>query len=210
MSIKHIGIIPDGNGRYGIKIAGKREAGHLEGIDKIKELIDEAVNLKIPMLSIYVLSLDNILKRDKKEIDQLLNYFNRFIDKNLVDFTKRGIKITTLGEKEFLDVKTQKTLKKLDEQKIDNPSIEINLLIAYSSIKHIQKFDVNNPNYFLPPLDLIIRTGAHHRLSDFLLYEAAYAEIYFLDCLWPEFTKDDFYLVLNSYDKSIKKFGAVV
>jgi undecaprenyl diphosphate synthase len=210
MSIKHIGIIPDGNGRYGIKIAGKRTAGHSKGIDKIKEIIDESVNLKIHMLSIYVLSLDNVLKRDKDEIDQLLNYFNRFIDKNLNDFTKRGIKITSLGEKEVLDIKTKQTLKNLDQQKNDNPVMTINLLVAYSAIKYIQKNDVKNPNYFLPPLDLIIRTGSHHRLSDFLLYEAAYAEIYFLDCLWPEFTKDDFHLVLNTYDKSIKKFGAVV
>jgi undecaprenyl diphosphate synthase len=107
MSITHIGIIPDGNGRYGIKTAGKRTAGHQKGIQKIQEIILEAYSLKIAMLSIYVLSLDNLLKRDKEEIDQLLAYFRRFILKNRDDYTQKGIKITAYGEKEMLDLKTR-------------------------------------------------------------------------------------------------------
>jgi undecaprenyl diphosphate synthase len=212
MDINHLGIIPDGNGRYGIKTSGSRHKGHQKGIEKIKEIIDQTLLLKIPLLSIYILSKDNVLKRDKKEINQLLEYFNSFIAKYLPDFTNRQIKLVFWGNKDYLDETTLKTIKKLDQQIIANPTLTIYLLLGYSSVERIQKIagETDISSYFLPPLDLVIRTGGHHRLSDFLLYESSYAELYFLDCLWPEITTTEFSDIITSYQQQTKKYGAVV
>ena len=219
--LNHIAFIMDGNGRWGEKKNKGRNYGHLKGVETVKEIVKSSIKLDIPIVTFYVFSSEN-WKRPKKEISYLFklikNYFSREID----SIIQQGIKINILGELNNLTEDIKSTLKKSIKLTKNNKRILVNLAINYGSkneiltalkktkkIITIKNFEKNLYTKNLPNPDILIRTGGHKRLSNFMLWQLAYAELFFLDKLWPDFNKNDLIKVIKSYKSSKRNFGAI-
>ena len=222
--INHVAIIMDGNGRWALKRNKPRNFGHQEGLKNISSLINFAKKNKIKFLTLFVFSLDN-WKRSKSEVTFLFNLLESFLDKNINELIKKKIKIKSIGERKKLSKKLIDKIKKVEKFSSENYDITVNLAFNYSSkieiveslkksIKQKKKITLNSINNNLytsdvPDPELLIRTGGQNRLSDFMLWQMSYTEIFFLKKLWPDFNKNDFKKILREYQKIKRNFGSI-
>ena len=221
--LNHVAIIMDGNGRWGLKNKNSRNAGHKKGLDTVEKIIKESAKQKIKYLTLFAFSTEN-WKRPKKEITYLLNLLENFLINKIEDLNKQNIKLKIIGVKNFS--KKLNSLLSLSEKKtFKNTRIQINLALNYGSKfellnafkklkKNNEKISEKNLKKYLqtqniPDPEILIRTGNTKRLSNFLLWQLAYTEIFFEKKLWPEFNKNDYIKVIKSYKKIKRNFGNI-
>ena len=221
--LNHVAIIMDGNGRWGLKYKNSRNAGHKEGLNTVEKVIKTSIKLKIKFLTLYAFSTEN-WKRPKKEIDYLFNLLENFLLNKIEEFHKKNIKLRVIGVKNFSS-NLNKLLRLSEKKTKKNTQIQINLALNYGSkfelinaFKNLQKAKrkINEKNirkYLqtkdIPDPDLLIRTGNTKRLSNFLLWQLAYSEIFFEKKLWPEFNENDFNKIIRNYKKIKRNFGNI-
>ena len=221
--LKHVAIIMDGNGRWGIKNKNSRNAGHKEGLKTVKKIIKETIKNKIKFLTLFAFSTEN-WKRPKKEIDFLFNLLENFLVNRIAELHKQKIKLKILGTKKF-STKLNNLLSNSEKKTSKNTKLQINLALNYGSkselvgaIKKInsKKIYLNEENISknlqtknIPDPDLLIRTGNTKRLSNFLLWQLAYSEIFFEKKLWPDFNEKDYNKIITEYKKIKRNFGKV-
>ena len=222
--IKHVAIIMDGNGRWGIKHKNSRNAGHRAGLNNIESIINESINANIQYLTLYAFSTEN-WKRPKKEINFLFKLLENFLTKKINNLFKKNIKLKFIGEINKLPTKFKKLIKNVEVKTSKNQSLQVNVALNYGSknelihtIKVIKKKGIKinkeniDKNLFTKNIqepDILIRTGNTQRLSNFMLWQLAYTEIFFEKKLWPDFKTSDFKKILNKF-KSIKRnFGSI-
>ena len=221
--LNHIAIIMDGNGRWGLKYKRSRNAGHKAGLNAVEKVIKESIKHKIKYLTLYVFSTEN-WKRPKKEIKYLFNLLENFLLNRIEDLHKQNIKLNIIGIKSFskklnllLDSSEKKTLK--------NTKLQINLALNYGSRFEIldafrklfkKKEKINEKNFIkylqtknVPDPDILIRTGNTKRLSNFLLWQIAYTEIFFVKKLWPDFNERDYKRVIKKFVNIKRNFGNI-
>ena len=220
----HIAIIMDGNGRWGKKKFNNRLIGHERGIENIKNIVEFCIKKKIPHLTVYALSKDNLKKRNKNEIKNIFNLLRNYLSKNIHYFKKYKIKINFIGEIQLLPFSLRKMLIHCSEELNKFKSkLVVNVAINYSSkteilksvkmlIKNKKKLNISNieKNLFTVKSghpEIIIRTGGYKRLSDFLLWQAAYSEHFFKNKLWPDFKVIDLQNILKKFLKIKRNFG---
>ena len=221
--IKHVAIIMDGNGRWGLKHKNSRNAGHKEGVRTVEKIIKASVKNKIKFLTLYAFSTEN-WKRPKKEINFLFNLLESFLLNKIEDLHKQNIKLKILGYKKF-SLKLNKLLNKSEKKTSKNTKLQINLALNYGSkselinaFKKVHKNNkrINEKNLVknlqtkdIPDPDLLIRTGNTKRLSNFLLWQLAYSEIFFEKKLWPDFNEKDYNNIIKNYKKIKRNFGKI-
>ena len=224
-SPKHVAIIMDGNGRWGKKKKKSRNFGHKEGTKTIEKIIKSAIDNKINYLTLYSFSTEN-WKRPKKEVNFLLKLLENYIDNKLNEFIKNKIKIKIIGDLSKISKKLIKKLKNVEKLTSLNSKIQINVALNYGSrqeiiksMKEVKKksisFNQKNISKYLytgniPDPDILIRTGNTHRLSNFLLWQLMYTEIFFEKKLWPEFNKNDFNQIIKKYKKIERTYGGLI
>ncbi len=221
--LNHVAIIMDGNGRWGLKYKNSRNAGHKAGLNTVEKIIKETIKNKIKFLTLFAFSTEN-WKRPKKEVNYLFSLLESFLINRIDDLHKQNIKLRIIGVKNFSS-KLNNLLNKSEKKTYKNQKLQINLALNYGSkfelinaFKILKKKDekINEKNLSkylqtknIPDPDILIRTGNTQRLSNFLLWQAAYAEIFFEKKLWPEFTEKDYNRIIKNF-KSIKRnFGNV-
>jgi len=221
--LNHVAIIMDGNGRWGLKRNKSRNFGHKQGLKSIEDIINIAIQKKIKFLTLFVFSIDN-WKRPKKEINYLFDLLSNFLNNKLIDLNKKNIRLKFIGKKNF-SKKFNELLKKSEKVTNQNTNLQINLALNYSSkfeivnsVKKIisKKLSINEKNITnnlftknIPDPEILIRTGNTHRLSNFLLWQLSYTEIFFEKKLWPDFSKNDFIKILNKYKQIKRNFGSI-
>ena len=222
--IKHVAIIMDGNGRWGIKNKRSRNFGHRSGLDTVEQIIEETIRQKIDHLTLYTFSTEN-WKRPKKEILFLFNLLENFLIKKIENLNENKIKLKIIGNKNKFSNKLQKILIDSEKKTFKNKGLQINLALNYGSkeeilntlkkiVKNKKKITEKNieENLYtkgIPDPDLLIRTGDTKRLSNFLLWQLAYTEIFFEKKLWPEFKKKDYRKILNTFKSLKRNFGGI-
>ena len=219
--VNHVAFIMDGNGRWGKKKNKGRNFGHLRGVETVRKIVSSSIKLKIPVVTFYVFSSEN-WKRPKAEISFLFRLINNYFTKEIDKVISEGIKINILGELGKLNSNLKKTLNKTMSLTNQNKKIIVNLAINYGSkneivnaIKKTKKkvsiknFEKNLYTNDLPNPDILIRTGGRQRLSNFMLWQLAYTELFFLKKLWPDFDSKDLKKILNKFKKSKRNFGAI-
>ena len=222
--INHVAIIMDGNGRWGVKNKGSRNFGHRAGLDTIEKIIEETLKQKIDYLTLYTFSTEN-WKRPKKEILFLFTLLENFLTKKLNKLIKNEIKLKIIGNKKKFSSKLQKLLIISEKKTTNNKKLQINLALNYGSKeellnaikivnknnKKISEKNIENNLYTsgIPNPDLLIRTGNTQRLSNFLLWQIAYTEIFFEKKLWPDFKKKDYVRIINKFKSSKRNFGSI-
>ena len=221
--LNHVAIIMDGNGRWGLKHKNSRNAGHKAGLNTVESIIKKSIKNKIKYLTLFAFSTEN-WKRPKKEINYLFNLLENFLTNKIDDFHKQNIKLKIIGNKNFSN--KLNTLLNLAEKKTSkNSKIQINLALNYgakfeliSAIKKLQKnkdkINEKNIEKFLytkniPDPDLMIRTGNTKRLSNFLLWQLAYSEIFFEKKMWPDFNDKDYLKIIKEYKNLKRNFGKI-
>ena len=221
--LNHVAIIMDGNGRWGLKHKNSRNAGHKAGLITVEKIIKISIKKKIKFLTLYAFSTEN-WKRPKNEINYLFNLLESFLISRISDLNKQGIKLKVIGKKNF-SKKLNKLLLTSEKKTSLNSKLQINLALNYGSklelinaFKSIQldREKINEKNIVknlltknIPDPDLLIRTGNTKRLSNFLLWQLAYAEIFFEKKLWPDFNEKDYNRLIKKF-KSIKRnFGTI-
>tara|TARA_B110000483_G_scaffold141723_1_gene169203 strand:+ start:170 stop:847 length:678 start_codon:yes stop_codon:yes gene_type:complete len=222
--VKHVAIIMDGNGRWGIKHKQSRNAGHKAGLDSVEMVINHCIAQNIQFLTLYTFSSEN-WKRPKKEITFLFNLLETFLKKKINKLIKKDIKLNFIGELNKLPLKLQKLIKSSEKKTKNKQLLQINIALNYgskieliNSFKKIikKKIKINKENIDLnlytkniPNPDLLIRTGNTQRLSNFLLWQLAYTEIFFEKKFWPDFNIYDFKKILSDFKKIKRNFGAI-
>ena len=222
--IKHVAIIMDGNGRWGIKHKNSRNLGHREGLNTVEDIIKESIKHKIKYLTLYTFSTEN-WRRPKKEILFLFTLLENFLLKKIGELIKNGIRLKIIGDKKKFSKKFQNLLFKSEKDTSKNNKLQINLALNYGSKdeiidaiklslktkKKITKKNIENNLYTknIPNPDILIRTGNTNRLSNFLLWQLAYTEIFFEKKLWPDFKKNDYKKILRKFKSLKRNFGAV-
>jgi undecaprenyl diphosphate synthase len=219
--LNHVAIIMDGNGRWGLKHKKTRNAGHKAGLKTVEKIIEETINNKIKFLTLYAFSTEN-WKRPKKEIKFLFNLLEIFLKTKLEKLNSQGIKLKILGFKKF-SLKLNKLLNYSEKKTFRNKKLQLNLALNYGSksellnaFKKLKKKDIkinekNLTNYLftknIPDPDILIRTGNRKRLSNFLLWQSAYTEIFFEKKMWPDFNKNDYKKIITNFKKIKRNFG---
>ena len=223
--LNHVAIIMDGNGRWGVNKRKTRNYGHLEGLKTVETVIKESINHKVSFLTLYTFSTEN-WKRPEKEVNFLFNLIRKSLRKNLKKIIKQGIKVNIIGKKLGLPKDINKAVKFIEKKTFYNKTITLNLALNYGSKEEIinvcKRFVVDknkkiNVKSFekklytknIPHPDILIRTGGTKRLSNFLLWQLAYTEIFFIDKLWPDFNENDYNKIINKYYKIKRNFGKV-
>ena len=221
--INHVAIIMDGNGRWGLKHKNSRNAGHKAGLNTVEKIINITIKNNIKYLTLFAFSTEN-WKRPKSEINYLFNLLENFLKSKIEDLNKRNIKLNIIGFKKF-PKKLNKLLIKSEKKTFKNKTLQINLALNYGSklelinafknlAKNKQKISVNNLSKNLltkniPDPDFLIRTGNTKRLSNFLLWQLAYAEIFFEKKLWPDFNEKDYNKIIKNFRKIKRNFGNI-
>ena len=219
--LNHIAFIMDGNGRWGEKKNRGRNYGHLKGLETVKKVVKNSIKLKIPIITFFVFSSEN-WKRPKKEINYLFKLIKIYFLKEIENIKKQGIKLNIFGEINKMPLDVKKVLKKSASLTNKNKTILVNLAINYGSKNEIiyalkkigKKINVKNiennlyTKNILNP-DILIRTGGHQRLSNFMLWQIAYTELFFLDKLWPDFSSNDLTKIVKRYKKIKRNFGGI-
>jgi len=222
--INHVAIIMDGNGRWGLKKKKSRNLGHKAGLNTVENIIKHTIKNKIKFLTLYAFSTEN-WKRPQKEISFLFNLLQNFLKKKTNKLNKNGIKLKIIGDKKNFSNKLKKALINSEKITKNNKKLQINLALNYgakneilNAINLIKKkkisFTENNINKNLytndsPNPDILIRTGNTKRLSNFLLWQIAYTEIFFEKKLWPEFSTQDYNRILEKFKQLKRNFGSI-
>ena len=221
--IKHVAIIMDGNGRWGINKRKSRNFGHKQGLKTVEKIIKESLKNNIRYLTLYAFSTEN-WKRPKNEIKYLFSLLDNFLSNKIKELNKEKIKFYVIGKKKF-NKNLNKLLNYSEKLTAKNKRLQINLALNYGSKSEIvnsinsikkKKLKINEKNITknlytrnIPDPDLLIRTGNTKRLSNFLLWQAAYSEIYFEKKLWPDFNERDYNKILNKFKKTKRNFGRI-
>jgi len=221
--LRHVAIIMDGNGRWGLKYRNSRNAGHKAGLDTVEKIIRETIKNKINFLTLFAFSTEN-WKRPKKEIRYLFNLLENFLINRIEELHSKNIKLKILGSKKF-SPKLNKLLDYSEKKTSKNNKLQINLALNYGSklelinafkkiTKSKNKINEKNLERYLqtkniPDPDILIRTGNTKRLSNFLLWQLAYTEIFFEKKLWPAFTEKDFKKIIKEYKNIKRNFGKI-
>jgi undecaprenyl diphosphate synthase len=222
--IKHVAIIMDGNGRWGIKNKKSRNMGHKAGLTSVEKIIKKTLQKKIKFLTLYAFSSEN-WKRPKREVQFLFNLLEEFLITKTNQLNKQDIKFTVIGSRKNFSKKLVTILSNSEESTKKNKSLQINLALNYgfrseliNAISIMRKnnilFNESNITKHLytknvPDPDLLIRTGNTNRLSNFLLWQLAYSEIYFVKKLWPDFSTKDYNKILNNFKNLKRNFGGI-
>ena len=218
--LNHIAFIMDGNGRWGKNKNKGRNYGHLKGVETVKKIVGSSIKLKIPFITFFVFSSEN-WKRPKTEIKFLFKLIKNYFHKEIDNVTKQGIKINILGEMSELPPDLKKTLIKCENLTKKNKNINVNLAINYGAkneilmaVKKSKKISLKNleKNLYtknMPDPEILIRTGGNQRLSNFMLWQLAYTELFFLKKLWPDFNSNDLIKIIKDYKKSKRNFGGI-
>lgn len=223
--IKHIAFILDGNGRWAKKRGKERLYGHKKGVEAVRRTIDACLKYEIEYVSLFCFSTEN-WKRDKSEVDGIFELLDKYIDEHSEDCVKKGIRINFLGERDKLSELLREKMEKMEHDTKDCKRIVVNILLNYGSrdeivrainlIIHdnIDKIDYNTLKQYLwtkdmPDPDLIVRTSGEQRLSNFLLLQGAYSELYFPKVFWPAFSEKWLKKCLKVYSKRHRRFGKV-
>jgi len=221
--LNHVAIIMDGNGRWGIKNKNSRNAGHREGLDTVQKVIEESIKNNIKFLTLYAFSTEN-WKRPKKEINYLFKLLENFLKNKINNLNKKNIKLKIIGQKKFSS-KLRKLILSAEHQTKKNTQLQVNLALNYGSkdeiinaIKNlklkkikISKKNISNNLYTknIPDPEILIRTGNTTRLSNFLLWQIAYTEIFFVKKLWPDFNNNDYRKIIKKYLYLKRNFGSI-
>ena len=222
-TLKHVAIIMDGNGRWGLKYKKNRNAGHKAGLNTVEKIIKSSLKNKIKYLTLFAFSTEN-WKRPKKEVNFLFSLLENFLKRRIDELHKQNIKLKIIGLKKF-SKKLNKLLISSEKKTSNNKKLQINLALNYGSkfelINAFKQLKINNlsineknlEKYLftkdIPNPDILIRTGNTNRLSNFLLWQLAYSEIFFEKKLWPDFNEKDYIKIIDKY-KSIKRnFGNI-
>ena len=221
--LNHVAIIMDGNGRWGLRNKNTRNEGHKAGLNTVEKIIKETINQKIKYLTLYAFSTEN-WKRPKKEINYLFNLLENFLLNKIKDLHKQDIKLKIVGIRNF-SKKLNKLLNLSEKKTSKNTTLQINLALNYGSkfeiINAFRKMNKNNDKIneknltkYLqtkntPDPEILIRTGDTKRLSNFLLWQLAYAEIFFEKKLWPDFKEKDFNKIVKKFNKIKRNFGKI-
>jgi len=223
--LNHVAIIMDGNGRWGLKKKRSRNYGHLHGIKTVESIIKSSLIKKIPYLTLYTFSTEN-WKRPDSEINFLFDLIRRSLKKKIKKIIKQGIKVNIIGQKKKLPKDIIKIIKLIEKRTVKNKKITLNLALNYGSKQEIldackklalKKGKAINISDFekklytkdIPDPEILIRTGGAKRLSNFLLWQLAYSEIFFIDKLWPDFSESDFDKIIIKFQKIKRNFGKV-
>ena len=221
--LNHVAIIMDGNGRWGLKHKNSRKAGHKAGLNTVEKIIQTSIKQKISYLTLYAFSTEN-WSRPKSEVDYLFKLLENFLITKIDDLNKQNIKLKIIGVKNFSH-KLNTLLNTSEKKTSKNTRLQVNLALNYGSklelinafrdlqkskdkiseknlIKHMQTFNIPDP-------DLLIRTGDTKRLSNFLLWQLAYAEIFFEKKLWPEFNEKDYIKIIKKFRLIKRNFGKI-
>ena len=221
---KHVAIIMDGNGRWGLKKKKSRNYGHTAGVKVVEKIIEESISNNIKFLTLYTFSTEN-WKRPKKEIDFLIYLLEKYIDQQLDKLFKKKIKLNVIGNINKFPNSLKKKLLNAEKKTINNKKIQINIALNYGSkeeiINSIKKIinlsiPINEKNISknlyttgIPDPEILIRTGNRYRLSNFLLWQASYSEIFFINKLWPDFNKNDFRKIISKFKRTRRNFGGI-
>ena len=220
--LNHVAFIMDGNGRWGKKKNNNRNSGHYSGVKTVKKIVEASIKFKVPVVTFFVFSTEN-WKRPKTEINFLFNLINSYFNSELNNVIKNGIKINIIGELNNLPKKLKSVLRETIKKTKKNKKILVNLAINYGAKKEIintfkkiktkkiteNKVKSNLYTNNIPDPDILIRTGGKKRLSNFMLWQLAYSELFFLDKLWPDFTPKDLNKILKNFHNIKRNFGGI-
>ncbi len=218
--LNHIAFIMDGNGRWGKNKNKGRNYGHLKGVETVKKIVGSSIKLKIPTITFFVFSSEN-WKRPKTEIKFLFKLIKNYFHKEIDNVIKQGIKINILGEMSGLPPDLKKTLIKCENLTKKNKNINVNLAINYGAkneilmaVKKSKKISLKNleKNLYtknMPDPEILIRTGGNQRLSNFMLWQLAYTELFFLKKLWPDLNSIDLKNIIKKFKKIKRNYGAI-
>ena len=218
--LNHIAFIMDGNGRWGLKKGRGRNFGHLKGVETVKTIVKSSIKLNIQYISFYVFSSEN-WKRPKKEINFLFKLIKDYFNKEIGNIIKQGIRINIIGELNKLSPEIKSTLIKTVNLTKYNKKVFVNLAINYGSkneilnsakktkIFNIKNFEKNLLTKNIPDPEILIRTGGHKRLSNFMLWQLAYTELFFLKKLWPDFNTKDLVQIIKKYKNIKRNYGEI-
>ena len=221
--LNHVAIIMDGNGRWGLKHKNSRNKGHEAGLKTVEKIIKETINQKIKYLTLFAFSTEN-WNRPEKEVNYLFNLLENYLSKRINELHKKNIKLNIIGNKNFAK-KLNKILITSEKKTLKNSKLQINLALNYGSkfeilnalkIMNKNNEEINEKNFEknlqtknIPDPDLLIRTGNTKRLSNFLLWQLAYTEIFFEKKLWPDFDEKDYIRIIKNYKKIKRNFGSI-
>ena len=221
--LNHVAIIMDGNGRWGQKFKNSRNAGHKAGLNTVEKIIKQTIKNKISFLTLFAFSTEN-WQRPRKEIDYLFSLLENFLINRIEELNKKNIKLKILGSKKF-SPKLNKLLNKSEKKTSKNTKLQINLALNYGSKSELieafkrmkkNKSTISEKNISknlqtnnIPDPDLLIRTGDTKRLSNFLLWQLAYSEIFFEKKLWPAFNEKDYNRIIKEYKNIKRNFGKI-
>tara|TARA_B110000037_G_C17079550_1_gene489369 strand:- start:1048 stop:1722 length:675 start_codon:yes stop_codon:yes gene_type:complete len=221
--LNHVAIIMDGNGRWGLQHKKSRNSGHKAGLKTIEIIINQSIKKKIKHLTLYAFSTEN-WKRPKKEINYLFKLLEDFLKKQIINLDKKDIKLKIIGKKNF-SIKLNKLLLLSEKKTKNNKNLQINLALNYGSKSELidtiqllnkKKEKINEKNITknlytknIPDPDVLIRTGNTQRLSNFLLWQLAYTEIFFEKKLWPDFNEKDYNRIIKKFEKLKRNFGSI-
>ena len=221
--LNHVGIIMDGNRRWAKKHLLSSFEGHKKGVENFKEIARYSNKIGIKNLTVYAFSTEN-WRRTQEEVNYLLNLFEKYLNGVLKEFDIENVRIKFVGDMSKFSQKIQDLISQIEQKSCKNTGMILNIAVNYGSreelcnaIKKISSQEFNNNNNIIekeisnnilsPDLDLVIRTGGEKRLSNFMLWQCAYAELYFTDILWPDFTVQDLEYALKDYSQRTRKFG---
>ena len=219
-SLNHVAFIMDGNGRWGLKKGRGRNFGHLKGVETVKTIVKSSIKLNIQYISFYVFSSEN-WKRPKKEINFLFKLIKDYFNKEIGNIIKQGIRINIIGELNKLSPEIKSTLIKTVNLTKYNKKVFVNLAINYGSkneilnsakktkLFNIKNFEKNLLTKNIPDPEILIRTGGHKRLSNFMLWQLAYTELFFLKKLWPDFNTKDLVQIIKKYKNIKRNYGEI-
>ncbi len=225
---RHVGVIMDGNGRWAQLRGLKRIEGHRRGAERAKDIIRASLDLGIEVLTLYAFSIEN-WQRPEDEVSTLMELLEVYLSRELIDLINEGIRFRVIGNIERLPLQIQHIIRDAEKLTETNSRLTLVLALSYSgrdeivrAVKKIVKaglepeeindgvFDSFLDTKGLPPVDLIIRTSGEMRISNFLLWQGAYAELYFTETLWPDFTKEEFMLAIQDFQRRERRFGTVL
>ncbi|MCG8472232.1 MAG: isoprenyl transferase [Desulfobacterales bacterium] len=228
----HVAFIMDGNGRWAKKRVMNRVTGHEKGARSVRQVLETATQLGIPYLTLYAFSTEN-WQRPKKEVDALMGLLTRFLKNEKANLVKNGVRLHAIGELDRLPKDVKKTLLATMEETREGDRITLTLALSYGSrsemveaIRAISEKVASgevSPSAIdealvsqslqtrgIPDPDLVVRTSGEMRLSNFLLWQSAYSEIFFTDTLWPDFSEEEFYSILREFQGRERRFGKVL